>query len=169
MHAFSIMPRPGARIALVSAVLELLREIAVTLARYIGAQTRICLILSVIYGVGFLLLGVPAWPLLALLCGFAHAIPVFGAVVAILIAAGLTWIDRGGYAALGVMGVFAAVQALEGFYLTPRIMGKRLSLPPLWVFAATLLASLMFGFFGVLLVVPAMAVVTVVWRQFHKV
>lgn len=148
-------------------VAALLGEIARTLGRYIGAQVRISLILSMIYGIGFLLLHVPLWPVLAFVCGFAHAVPVFGAVVAILITAGLTWIVRGFYPALGVMGIFAGAQALEGFYLSPRILGRRLSLPPLWVFFATLLASSLFGFFGVLLVVPAMAVAAVVWRHFH--
>jgi predicted PurR-regulated permease PerM len=144
------------------------REIGSTLGHWLSAQMRICLILSVIYGIGFLLLRVPVWPILALMCGFSHAIPMFGAVVTVLIAAGLTWMERGFYPALGVMGIFAAAQALEGFYLSPRIMGRRLSLPPLWVFFGTLLASSLFGFFGILLAAPAMAVAVVIWRRFHR-
>jgi predicted PurR-regulated permease PerM len=146
----------------------LVHDLLSTLGRYLSAQLRICLILTVIYGVGFLLLRVPVWPLLAFVCGLSHAVPMFGAPVAAVLAAGVTWIGRGFDYALGVMGLFIACQVLEGFYLGPKIMGHRLSLPPLWVFFGTLLASSLFGFVGVLLAVPAMALAAVVWRWFHR-
>jgi len=149
-------------------VASLVREIAGTLARYLTAQVKICLILTAIYGIGFLLLSVPLWPLFAFLCGFAHAIPVFGSPIAAVLTAVVTWIALGFYPALGVMGLFVAAQTLEGFYLGPRIMGHHLSLPPLWVFFGTLLASSLFGFFGILLAVPAMAIAALLWRHFHR-
>jgi predicted PurR-regulated permease PerM len=143
---------------------RLARDIGGVLVHYISAQIRICLILTAVYAVGFVLLKVPLWPAMAVLCGFAHAVPMFGAVVAIVIAAALTWVARDGYSAAGVLGVFAAAQVLEGFWLTPRIMGRHLNLSPWWVFIGALVASLMFGFVGVLLAIPAMAVAAVVWR-----
>jgi predicted PurR-regulated permease PerM len=143
---------------------RLARDVGGVLVHYVSAQFRICLILTAVYAVGFFLLGVPLWPLMALLVGFGHAIPMFGAVVAIVIAAASTWMARGVYPALGVMGVFAGAQMLESFWLTPRIMGRHLNLSPWWVFVGALAASLMFGFLGVLLVIPAMAVAMVIWR-----
>jgi predicted PurR-regulated permease PerM len=85
-------------------------------------------------------------------------------VVTIVIAAAVTWMARGIYPALGVMGVYAGAQMLESFWLTPRIMGRHLSISPWWVFLAVFVAGLMFGFLGLLLVVPAMVVALVVWR-----
>ncbi|HWQ56042.1 MAG TPA: AI-2E family transporter [Bryobacteraceae bacterium] len=143
---------------------RLAREVGGVLVHYAGAQLRICLILSAVYAVGFALLRVPLWPLMALLVGFGQAVPVFGGVVAILIVAGTTWMVKGPYPAMGVMGVYAAAQLLESFWLSPRIMGRRLNLPPWWVFLGVLAASVMFGFVGVLLAVPAMAVVMVIYR-----
>lgn len=143
---------------------RLAREVAGVLVHYAGAQIRICLILSAVYAVGFALLRVPLWPLMALLVGFGQAIPVFGGAVAVLIVAGITWAATGPYPAMGVLGIFAAAQLLESFWLTPRIMGHRLNLPPWWVFLGVLAASAMFGFVGVLLAVPAMAVIMVVYR-----
>ena len=81
----------------------------------------------------------------------------------VLVAAG-TWFARGLYPTLGVMGVFAVAQILEGFWLTPRIMGRHLNLSPWWVFVGVLAASLMFGFVGALLALPAMAIALLVWR-----
>ncbi len=145
-----------------------LREASGVLARYVRAQVRISLILSAIYAVGLATLRVPLWPLLALVCGFAHAVPVFGALAAALITALVAWVTRDGYTAIWVMCLFAAASGLEGFYLTPRIMGRRLSLPPLWVFFGTLVAGSLFGFFGVLLAVPAMALIAALWRLRKK-
>jgi predicted PurR-regulated permease PerM len=148
--------------------LSLVKEIGGILTRYVGGQFRICLILSVIYAVGFALLGVPLWPLVALLCGFSHLIPMFGPVIAILIAAGLAWIARDVYHAMGVMGVFAVAQGIEGFYLTPRILGKRLHLPAIAVFIGLTIASLMFGFIGILITVPLMAIAAAIWRFYAR-
>lgn len=142
----------------------LIVQIGRTLAHWIGAQIRICLILSALYAIGFALLGVPWWPLAALLCGFAHAVPMFGAVAAIGIVAAVTYLARGPYPALGAVGVFAAASALEGFYLTPRIMGRRLALSPWYVFLGGIVASSLFGFVGILFAVPIMAVAMLVWR-----
>lgn len=146
----------------------LARDIGNVLVHYAGAQIRICLILAAVYAAGFALLRVPFWPVMALFVGFAHAIPMFGATVAIIIAAGATWIAQGVYYAMGVMGIFAAAQALEGLWLTPRIMGRHLKLSPWWVFFGALAAGAMFGFAGLLLVIPAMAVVMVVYRFIRK-
>lgn len=147
---------------------RLLGEVGGALAHYVGAQVRICLILSAIYAVGFALLRVPVWPLFALLCGFAHAIPMFGAVVAVLITAAVTWMARGFYPALGTVLIFAGASGLEGFYLTPRIMGHRLHLSPWLVFFGVLAASSLFGFVGVLVAVPVMAVAAVLWKYFRS-
>ena len=145
----------------------LFRDIGHLLAHWVSAQFRISLILSAIYAVGFALLGVPLWPVAALLCGFAHAVPVFGAVVAIALVAALTWMARGMYPAMGTVGIFAAVSGFEGFYLTPKIMGRRLDISPWWVFFGGILAGALFGFVGILLAVPVMAVVALVYRHFR--
>lgn len=147
---------------------SLVGEIGEILTHYVGGQVRICLILSVLYAVGFALCGVPLWPFAALFVAFSHLIPMFGPVIAIVAAAGLTWAAHDFYHALGVMGVFIVAQTLEGFYLTPHILGKRLKLPALAVFVGLLIASAMFGFIGVLLVVPIMAVAVAVWRYLDK-
>jgi len=149
-------------------LLSLLREIGGILTRYIGGQFRIALVLSAIYAVGFALLRVPVWPLLAAACGFSHLIPMFGPVIAILVAAVLAWISTDVYHAIGVMGVFVVAQTLEGFYLTPRILGKRLRLPALAVFIGITLAGMMFGFVGILLTVPLMAIAAAVWRFYAR-
>ncbi len=146
----------------------LIREIGRVFAHWLGAQFLICLILSMVYALGFALLHIMWWPLAAVFCGFAHAVPMFGAVAAIVIVAAVTWIGTGIGTALGAVAVFTLASALEGFYLSPKIMGRQLHISPWLVFAGGLVASSLFGFIGVLLAVPVMAIGLLIWRYFTR-
>jgi predicted PurR-regulated permease PerM len=63
-----------------------------------------------------------------------------------------------------VVGVFLAGQALEGNLLTPWLVGDRVGLHPVWVIFALLAGGAVFGFVGLLLAVPAAAVIGVLVR-----
>jgi predicted PurR-regulated permease PerM len=134
---------------------DLLREIWRTLAAYIAGQLRVSLILSLLYAVGFAIARLPGWPVIALLCGFLNLVPLFGGLIGMMVACGVMWLGGGSlYQILGVLGVCVVVQGIEGFYVTPRILGRRLRLSPMLVFAAVLFGGAFFGPLGVLLSVP---------------
>ena len=59
---------------------------------------------------------------------------------------------------LTVLGIFVAVQTLEGYVLTPRILGGRLNLHPMAVFLGLLIGGKLFGLLGVILAIPAIAI-----------
>jgi predicted PurR-regulated permease PerM len=59
---------------------------------------------------------------------------------------------------VGVILAYAAVQTLEGFVITPRIVGKTVGLSEIWVLVALFVGGEIFGFLGVLLALPAAAV-----------
>ena len=59
---------------------------------------------------------------------------------------------------VGTLMVFGLGQFLEGFFLTPRLVGERIGLHPVAVLFALLLFGKLFGFFGVLLALPISAV-----------
>jgi predicted PurR-regulated permease PerM len=143
-----------------------LLDILRTVGAYIRGQLLVALILSGLYAVGFGLAGVPAWPLVAPVCGLLNLLPVFGVPSAMLLALGLTLADTGDFVrVLMVAGIFVVVLTLEGYFLTPRIVGHRVGVRPLYVFLAGLLGGALFGFLGLLLAVPAVAVANVVWRH----
>ena len=54
--------------------------------------------------------------------------------------------------------MFVAVQIIEGYFLTPRILGGRMRLHPMAVFLGMLIGGKLFGFLGIILAVPAIAV-----------
>jgi predicted PurR-regulated permease PerM len=64
--------------------------------------------------------------------------------------------------------VYGAGQVLEGFYLTPRLVGERIGLHPLAVIFALLAFGQMLGFVGVLIALPASAVLLVAIRRLRQ-
>lgn len=142
--------------------MNFLREVAGTLARYARAEARIIGILVVLYLAGFWALRVPLWPLWGALAGLVHPIPFAGVIFGMLLPMLAMWLaDADLWRILGVAGVFVAVQTLEGFVLTPRILGKSVGLGAMTVFLCGLIGGALFGPIGLLLAVPIAAVA---WR-----
>jgi predicted PurR-regulated permease PerM len=132
------------------------------LQSYVLGQLMIAIIMGALYAVGFSILRVPAWAGLAALSGFLNVIPYVGTGSGLILASGFTFADTGElWRVAGVIGVFIIVQCIEGYYLTPRILGGRLRLHPMAVFLGLLIGGRLFGFLGILLSVPVIAVATV--------
>jgi predicted PurR-regulated permease PerM len=148
---------------------RLFDEIGRILASYVRGQLLIAMLMGVMYALGFLALRVPAWAGIAALAGFLNAIPYVGTVSGLVLATGFTLADGGGlWRVAGVVGVFIAVQSIEGYYLTPRILGGRLSLHPMAVFLGLLIGGKLFGILGILLAVPTIAVAKVFLKFFRE-
>jgi predicted PurR-regulated permease PerM len=138
---------------------RLFDEVGRILQSYVLGQLMIAIVMGCLYGIGFAALQVPAWAGIAALSGFLNVIPYVGTGLGIIVASGLTFAHTGEiWRVIGVLGVFTAVQCVEGYYLTPRILGGRLSLHPMAVFLGLLIGGKLFGFLGVLLAVPVIAV-----------
>lgn len=141
-------------------------EIGRTLAGWFAAQVKIVLILTGIYAIGFAISEVPWWFAVAVICGLLNFIPVVGAVIALLIVLPVTWLVRQDMMpVLGALATYVVAQGLEGFYLTPKIMGTRLGLSAWVVLLAILVGGFMFGPLGVLFAAPVVAVLAILWRR----
>lgn len=143
-----------------------LTEIDSLLSGFVRGQLLVALILMALYTIGLSLVGTPSSLLLGLLAGAASMVPFMGLVVGFLPSLLLTFLQYHDWQHLvGVVAVFAVVQALEGNLITPKIVGERLGLHPVVVLLAVLVGGELFGFLGILLAVPATAVVKVFWRD----
>lgn len=132
------------------------------LESYVRGQLLIALTMAVLYAVGFWFLGVPAWAAVALIAGFLNVIPYIGSAIGIILAVMLTLATGGRvWEIAGVVGVFVAVQTIEGYILTPRILGGRLNLHPMAVFIGLLAGGKLFGVLGIILAIPAIAITKV--------
>ncbi|MCS6806276.1 MAG: AI-2E family transporter [Acidobacteriota bacterium] len=109
------------------------------------------------------LIGVPLS--LGTLTGFGYLISYVGAFVSVVLTLLLVLLTtEGWWPLLGVIVVYVGVHALEGFYLTPRILGDRLELHPMVVIIGLILAGSAFGILGIVLALPVLAVLKV-WLE----
>lgn len=141
---------------------RLFDEVGRILQAYVRGQLLISMLMGVLYAIGFVLLQVPAGAGIAILAGFLNTIPYVGTVFGILLATSFTMAAGAGlWRVGGVLGVFVAVQMIEGYFLTPRILGGRMSLHPMAVLLGMLIGGKLFGFLGIILAVPTIAVAKV--------
>ncbi|MFQ5772936.1 MAG: AI-2E family transporter [Kiloniellaceae bacterium] len=140
----------------------LVREVDRRLAGFVRGQGTVCLILGVFYALGLSLAGLDFGLIVGLVAGLLSFIPFVGATVGLVLSVGLAFAQFDDWARIAIVAaIFFVGQAAEGNVLTPKLVGGRVGLHPVWVIFALLAGGALFGFVGVLLAVPAAAVVGV--------
>ena len=143
----------------------LFREIDATLAGFVRGQATVCALLGAFYAVALGVIGLEFGLLIGLGAGVVSFIPYVGAAVGLLASVAVAWFQSPDIPwVLGVAAVFAAGQVAEGYVLTPRLVGGRVGLHPVWVIFALMAGGTLFGFTGVLLALPVAAVIGVLIR-----
>lgn len=142
-----------------------LAAIDATLAGFVRGQATVCLALALFYALGLGVTGLDFGLIVGVFAGLISFVPFVGALAGGGVALGLGIAQFGFTAKLGMVAlVFVVGQALEGNVLTPKLVGDRVGLHPVWIIFALLAGGSLFGFLGVLLAVPAAAVVGVLAR-----
>jgi predicted PurR-regulated permease PerM len=148
---------------------SLIGDIGRTLGGYAAGQAKVSAVLACLYSIGYALSEVPFWLLLGVICGALNVVPVVGSVIGVLLTAFVVFLGNGGtWNYIGVLITFVIAQALEGFWLSPRLLGRSVGLSAWYVFFGVLIGGAMFGPLGILLAVPVLAVLAVLWRHAAK-
>jgi predicted PurR-regulated permease PerM len=148
------------------AAVRLAGECDEVLSAFLRGQLIVMICLGVIYAVGLTLLGVRFGMLIGLLAGLASIVPYLGVIVGISVAGVVAFFQFGDWLVLlGVGAVFAFGQLVESVVLQPKLLGDRIGLHPVAVIFAVLAGGNLFGFTGVLLALPAAAVIMVLLRE----
>lgn len=138
----------------------------------IGLWMQGQILLSVIVGVlvylGLLIIGVPYALLLAVFTALAEIIPVFGSLIAGIMAVVVAFSDGGVAIAAIVLGLYIVVNQFESNLIYPLIVKKIVGIPPLLVIVALIAGYTLAGFLGVLLSVPLAAVLLEFITDFDK-
>ena len=121
--------------------------------QYIVGQCKEAVILGSLCMIGMLIFGFPYALMISALIGISALIPIFGAFIGAAIGA-LMILTISPIKALFFLIFLIVLQQLEGNLIYPRVMGKALGLPGIWVFAAVTIGSSLMGFTGLLLGVP---------------
>jgi len=136
------------------------------LKAFFRGQMAVCAILSIIYGIGLTVIGIPMSFLLALVGGFGNMIPYVGIGLGLIPAIILAFIQFQDFThVLLVVLVFGIGQFLEGTVITPKIVGDKLGLHPVAIILAILICGQILGFLGLLLAVPIASVVKVLFDE----
>jgi predicted PurR-regulated permease PerM len=139
------------------------------LGEYLRGQLLVMLSLAVFYAVGLALFGLDLALPIGVFTGLAVFVPYLGFGLGLVLAllAGLlqmTPMD----AVIMVAVVYGLGQLIESFILTPRLVGERIGLHPLAVILALMAFGQLLGFVGVLIALPASAVLLVALRRLRR-
>ena len=143
---------------------DLARQIDRTLAGFVRGQALVCLILALYNSIGLTLIGLDFGLVIGVISGVLSFIPYVGTIFGFVASTGLAIVQFGDWRIGLVAGLFILGQFIEGNFLTPKLVGDRVGLHAVWIIFALLAGGALFGFVGLLLAVPAAAVIGVLAR-----
>lgn len=156
----SYLPRAAA-----PTIREQCAAIDTTIAGFVRGQASVCLVLMIWYGFGLSVVGLESGLLVGIGAGAISFIPYLGAAIGLIIGLGIALAQFSDWLPIAlVAGIFIIGQTAESYVLTPRLVGGRIGLHPVWIIFALLAGGALFGFTGVLLAVPAAAIIGVLIR-----
>jgi predicted PurR-regulated permease PerM len=143
------------------------------LSQYLNGMVIVVSIMSAYYSISLSLIGIKGAVALGIFTALMIVIPYIGITLGLTLATLSTLLQFGpGSQIIGVLVIYGIGQFLEGFILTPRLVGERIGLHPVAVLFALLLFGKIFGFFGVLLALPISAIslvlVKYIWSVYSQ-
>jgi predicted PurR-regulated permease PerM len=147
------------------AIRQQAREIDQTLAGFVRGQGLVCLSLAVFYGAGLSLAGLQFGLVVGIAAGIVSFVPYVGSIGGLIVSVGLAFLQFDEtWRVIVVAAIFLVGQVLEGMVLTPKLVGDRVRLHPVWVIFAVLAGGSLFGFVGMLVSLPVAAMIGVLVR-----
>lgn len=142
--------------------IEIARRCERDISTYLLTVTCVNTCLGIVVGAAMWLIGMPNPVLWGALAGIANFIPYLGPtlMIAILTLAGVASFDSWTQM-LAPPALFLLITSLEGNFVTPSILGSRLALNPVAIFAAILVWGFLWGIPGILIAVPLLAAIKI--------
>jgi len=151
-------------------VFKLARESDEVLGAFLRGQILVMLALGLIYSLGLSFVGLKFAIAIGVVSGLVSFVPYLGFVFGIVLASLTVVLEPNPlWQMVGVVATFSIAQFIEGSLLTPKLVGDRIGLHPVIVIFAVAAGGQLFGFFGILLALPAAAVLSVLVRfAYHR-
>ncbi len=150
-------------------VKKIAADVDCALSGYVRGQFNVCLILGLTYSCLLSFTGLNFGFLIGFLTGLFSFIPYVGmfsgVVVAIAVALFQWGFDSGGHILI-VLLIFIFGQIIESNFLTPKLIGEKIGLHPVWLIFGLFVCGSLFGFVGVLVAVPLTAIFGVITKHF---
>ena len=138
---------------------------------FFQGQILVGLIMGILLAIGFSLAGINFGFAIGIFIGFLNIIPYLGTIIGLGTVLPIAWFQPEGGPVLAAiaLGVFIVVQMIEGYLLTPRIMGNRTGLHPLTIIIAIFFwGTALNGILGMILAIPLTAFFVVAWRLLRE-
>lgn len=129
-----------------------------TFANFVSGQFLEAFIIGILCLIGMLILRIPYAATISILVGFTALIPVFGAFIGTGVGAFLIFMVSPIKALIFIIFILI-LQQIEGNLIYPKVMGKRVNLPGLWVFVAVTIGGSISGILGMLISVPICSII----------
>ena len=155
--------RPSAR----DDVVFLVREFIAIVVSFFRGQLLIGLVMGVLLALGFSIIGLKFGFFIGLALGVLNIIPYLGTIIGLIVTVPLAFFQPGGglHLVALVLLVKIVVQAIEGWFLTPRIMGERTGLHPVVIIVAVFFwGAALDGLLGMFMAIPLTAFFVTAWR-----
>jgi len=144
----------------------IVRDINIVLTGFVHGAVMVCAALAAFYGISLSVLGLTYGLIIGLIAGAISFIPYLGTIFGLLASVGVAFIQYwpDWFMVVVVLGIFVVGQLIADYVLTPRIMGSKVAVHPLWLIFGLFAGGALFGFVGMLLSVPATAAIGVLAR-----
>ncbi len=141
---------------------DLLRQIDGKVAGFIRGQITVAFMLGFLYAVALSIAGLKYGFLIGIGAGIFSIIPLVGSTLGLVVGVGVAWFQMHDLSYVAVIaGIFMGGQFVEGNILSPKVVGDKVGLHPLWIIFALMAGGSLFGIAGMLIAVPVAATIGV--------
>lgn len=138
-----------------------------TFCSFVTGQCLDAIILAAMFAISMSILQLPYALLISTLIGFTALIPIIGAFIGCIVGAILIFIVSP-IKTLIFLILFILLQQIEENVIYPRVVGKSVGLPPIWVFVAVALGGKLLGIAGMILFIPVTSVIYTLFKEWLK-
>ncbi|MDX1949141.1 MAG: AI-2E family transporter [Rickettsiales bacterium] len=143
-----------------------LRKIDDTVSAYIRGQVTVCIIMAVVYSTTLSLIGLDYALAIGVMTGILTFIPYVGMSLGFILALMVSYFQFQDFdMTISVIAAFILGNLLEGYIITPKFVGEKVNLHPVWIIFALLAGGSIMGFTGVLIAIPSAAIIGVLVRS----
>jgi predicted PurR-regulated permease PerM len=156
---------------------ELYKRVSLIWAGYLRGQLLLMLIVAVAFSIAWTVLGIPGAIVLGLIAGFFTLVPDVGPFLAAMLAVGVALLEGSSWpwmpastliVALITLAVYLILISVKNFYVRPVVMGRSVHMHEALVLISILLATVLWGIMGALLIVPVLASVAVIFDYLRR-
>lgn len=140
---------------------QVLNNMDMQVGSYIRGQIIVAMCIGILLFIGYLIIGLDYALTLAIIAAVTSVVPYLGPMIAISPAV-IIAIVHSPFMLLKLAIVWAAVQFLEGNFISPNVMGKTMQIHPLTIILVLLIAGNLFGLVGIILAIPGYAILKVI-------